>query len=89
MPCHAQALLECGGANGLVRCVYADDDDTLMLACGALQNTLIDPAWAVAAHSYGVVPRLVELLPHVDPAVVRSALRDRAAAALCRAWRRV
>ena len=54
-------LLDCGGARALVGCVYSDDEGTLTLACGTLQNLVIDPAWAVAAHSYGVVPRLEAL----------------------------
>ena len=33
----AMRASQCGGARALIACAYADDDYTLVLACGALQ----------------------------------------------------
>jgi len=67
------ALLQCGGARALIACAYSDDDYTLVLACGALQNLCFDREWAHQVVRHNLQPRLEALLAHEDQMIVRYA----------------
>jgi hypothetical protein len=48
----------------------AEDDETLMFACGAVQNLSDEPSWATYALQHGVDRLLQALLVHPNPTVV-------------------
>eukprot|EP00966_Prymnesium_polylepis_P167024 3860905-Prymnesium_polylepis.1 len=68
-----QLLLDLGGERPLLGCLYAADDDVVMLGCATLQNLLNEPAWAAVTIEGNVEPRLEQLLEHADAQMIRYA----------------
>ena len=65
-------LLQSGAERALFRCVLADEYETLLYACAALQNLCHSYEWAQVVAAHGLQP-LEELLAHDDGRVVRYA----------------
>lgn len=68
-----QLLLDSGSAQILMACVFSDDPDMLVPACGVLQNVSCDRSWAELVVAHRVDHRLEQLTSHADPMVVRYA----------------
>ena len=68
-----QVLLTLGAERALFANLAFDDAQSLVLTCATLQNLCDMPAWSEALASYGLLPRLAQLVVHEDPMVVRYA----------------
>ena len=68
-----QTLLTLGAERALFANLASDDVQTLVLTCATLQNLCDMPAWSEALASYGLLPRLAQLVVHEDAMVVRYA----------------
>ena len=68
-----QLLLDSGSAQILMACVFSEDPDMLVPACGVLQNVSCDRSWAELVVAHRVDHRLEQLTSHADPMVVRYA----------------
>lgn len=66
-----QALLP--NARSVLACVYTEDENILLVACGALQNLCSDREWAEAAVAHDAHLRLESLCMHADGRIVRYA----------------
>lgn len=66
-------LLNCASERSFFACLDSQDEDTIMFACGALQNLCHDRMWSELVNSHQVNKRLEQLVGHSNAQVVRYA----------------